>query len=115
MPIYTHQCFNLDCEFEWEDIFSLSDPVPEVCPECGEGKVQRVMSLCAPGKVELGKHEMKAKIKEDARQLCRDASKSENLLGNLVGESVYESNLSTAKKVAEAKKERPKIKSKKSA
>lgn len=108
MPIYTHQCFNLDCEFEWEDIFSLSDPVPEVCPECGEGKVQRVMSLCAPGKVELGRHEMKAKIKEDARQLCRDASKSENLLANLVGEDKFQANKVLEKKVSA---NRPKIKS----
>jgi len=44
------------------------------------------------GIVELTGHELKAKIKEDATKMRRNAGKDEKLLANLVGEKKYHSN-----------------------
>lgn len=106
MPVYEHLCDA--CQHEWEDEYSIKIDPPSTCPECKvTGQVKRLISLCAPGRVELGRHEMKEKIKEDVRKLKSDANKNENLLANLVGEDKYQNNKVLEKKVAEV---RPKIK-----
>ncbi len=90
MPTYVHECQT--CLYQWEDLFKMSEAVPEECPDCHEkGSVKRIPALCAPGKVELNQQDMKANIKAGAQQLRRDASKNENLQANLMGESNYQS------------------------
>lgn len=109
MSVYEHICDF--CQYEWEDIYHHSDPVPTVCPECEEeGHVRRLISLPSQGKVELTGHELKAKLKEDGRKLKADAMKSETAYANLVGEDNYSKNLAAKKKADE---NRPKIKMKK--
>lgn len=91
MPIYEHMC--TACGHEWEDEYKMSDSVPDTCPNCGQkGTVKRLISK-TEGRVRLGFHENKAKIKEDAKQLMRDSAKDENLRANLVGESKYHKSL----------------------
>jgi putative FmdB family regulatory protein len=109
MPTYEYLCDS--CETEWEDICSWKDPVPDVCPECGEaGSVRKLISLPSLGIVELTGHELKAKLRSDGQKMMREAATNENLCANLVGESKYAANVSIDEKI---KKERPKIKSSK--
>jgi putative FmdB family regulatory protein len=88
MPIYEHVCES--CNHEWEDLFSLSDPIPE-CPECGsDKKVKRVMSLTANGRVdEPLNRETIAKLKKEGKALAKKARHNENLRANIVGEEKY--------------------------
>lgn len=109
MPVFETKCDN--CEHEWEDIYFPGEALPTVCPECGaEGQVRKLISLPANGRVELYGHDLKSKLKEDGRKLKSDALKNENVLANLVGESKYHAH---EVQRAEAKKERPKIKTSK--
>ena len=43
MAIYEYECSNSGCDFKEEFIVSPSvkDPIPEVCPTCKEGKLER--------------------------------------------------------------------------
>lgn len=108
MPIFEFECE--ECNFGWEDICTLSE-LPTVCPECQtENRVKKLISLPAPGKVELSGRELKDKLKIDTQKLKADAGKNENLLANLVGESKYEGNLKLEKQI---KQIRPKIKTSK--
>lgn len=107
MPVYDYICENDNCEYEWDDLVDAANPAPTTCPECGEETVRKVMSLCAPGRVELGRLEKRDKIKQDTAKLIQEASRNENLCANLVGESKFEENLALEKKVNEV---RPKIK-----
>lgn len=86
MPIYEHKCE--DCNYEWEDLYKLSDPVPEECPECHiKGKVKRLISW-ASGVVELTGRDLVKKLKTDAK---KEASKmTENQKANFVGEDKYQ-------------------------
>jgi putative FmdB family regulatory protein len=87
MPIYEHKCNA--CQHEWEDIFKMSDPVPDECPECHEkGQVERLMSLCA-GRVELTGHELTQHLVAEGRKLGREARTNENLAANIVGEEKF--------------------------
>ncbi len=46
MPIYEFRCAK--CGHEFESLQKMSDPDPEVCPECGEaGGVSRLISAAA--------------------------------------------------------------------
>ncbi len=46
MPIYEFRCAK--CGHEFESLQKMSDPDPEVCPECGEaGGVARLISAAA--------------------------------------------------------------------
>ena len=91
MPIYEHQCTK--CEHIWEDLFKISDPVPEQCPECKTtGNIKRLISWCS-GTVELSGHELKQHLKNEGKKLARKAQRDENLLANVVGETKYNDNL----------------------
>lgn len=97
MPLYEYAC---ECGFEWDDICSHKDPLPEECPECQtKGKVKKLISLPAQGVVELTGHELKSKLIADGNKLKRDAARNENTLSNLVGENKYQQNLSVQKKL----------------
>jgi len=87
MPVYEHRC--IECEYEWEDIFKLNDPIPEECPEChAKGKVERLISWCR-GKVELSGRELTQQLWAEGKQLARQAQKDENLAADIIGHDKY--------------------------
>lgn len=45
MPLYEYQC--KACKHKFEKIQKFSDPPPVKCPECGKGKIQKMMSAPA--------------------------------------------------------------------
>lgn len=97
MPLYEYACD--ECGFEWDDICSHKDPLPEECSECQtKGKVKKLISLPAQGVVELTGHELKSKLIADGNKLKRAAGKNENVLADLVGPT-YEKNLAVQKKL----------------
>jgi len=90
MPTYEHQC--QACNYEWEDLFKISDPVPNKCPKCNKkGKVKRLISWCR-GTVELSSAEASAKLDEDVRKMQKEAYTNENVLANIIGEDKYHKN-----------------------
>ena len=95
MPIYEHKCEA--CDHVWEDLFKVSDPIPEECPKCAEqGKVIRLLSWCS-GKVELTGQELCQQLKQDAKKIKGEALGNENKLANLMGEDKYHQIMSTPK------------------
>lgn len=91
MPTYLYLCPD---HGEFEEYHSMKDKI-EDCPKCkNEGKeiVQKVKRLiCGTnrGVVELTGQDLVNKVKGDAKQLQRDASKSEKLYANILGEDKY--------------------------
>ncbi len=110
MPTYEHVCNN--CQHEWEDVYSIRQNPPTICPSCNlEGKVQRLVSGgSGKGIVEITGHELKAKMRAEGQELKRAALKDERVLANLVGESKYQNN---TLKLEKSLTERPKIRSRK--
>jgi putative FmdB family regulatory protein len=106
MAIYDHLCSSCNQEFELE--YSVKEDPPTKCPLCGhDGMVKRLISYAAPGKVEIYGHELKAKIKEDAKKMVADAGRNENMMANIIGESKYQSKISQYDRDSRG---RPKIK-----
>ena len=83
MPTYEHKC--RECDHHWEEIYSMHDDPPKVCPECNVENVCRLIS--APGKVEviLEGRELVEKLWKDGKDLARKARKNENLANELYG------------------------------
>lgn len=111
MPTYEHQC--TDCNWEWEEVYGMNDPIPSACPNCKvEGKVKRLISGgSGKGHVELTGQELKAHIKAEAEDWKRKASKDEKFLANLVGDGKYQQNVVDRERVM--KEYRPKIRTRK--
>lgn len=113
MPTYEHLCAH--CEEEFEDTYSMKAEPPTTCPLCGEeGGVKRLISLTAPGIVEVTGHELKQKLKEQGRQLKTEALRNENKLANLVGEDKYQANQVKHEHVRTELSKAPAVKRKKS-
>lgn len=91
MPTYEHMCQNTDCNHEWEDNYSIKQDPPKLCPKCGLETAKRVISLGGKGVVELYGHDLVDKLKSDAKQLKKDASRNENIYANLLGPDKYHS------------------------
>ena len=89
MPTYEHKCQIESCQHEWEDSYSIKADPPKVCPKCGAESVKRLISLGGKGVVELYGQDLVEKIKGDAQQLKKDATKSDKVYANLLGESKY--------------------------
>lgn len=87
MPTYDHVCES--CQHEWEDSYSIKADPPKFCPKCNAETVKRLISLSGKGIVELTGQDLIDKIKNDARELKKDMSKSANTYANLLGESRY--------------------------
>ena len=112
MPAYDHLCEN--CNEEFESFYSVKDDPPTKCELCGfEGKVKRLISFAAPGKVELTGRELKAHLKEEGRKLAKESLTNEKVRANLVGEVKFESQTRQYEKLM-SDIGRPKIRSKKS-
>lgn len=87
MPTYEHKCNS--CQHEWEDSYSIKMDPPKICPSCNAEAVVRLISLGGKGVVELYGNELIEKVKSDAKQLQKDANKSEKVYANLLGETKY--------------------------
>jgi putative FmdB family regulatory protein len=87
MPTYEHLC--QACNNEWEDEYSIKADPPKFCPKCGAESVKRLISLGGKGVVELNGHELVEKLKGDAQQIKKEASRSDKVYANLLGESRY--------------------------
>lgn len=113
MPVYEHACSH--CEEEFEDTYSMKAEPPTKCPLCGEeGGVKRLISLTAPGIVELTGGDLKQKLLADGRKLKHEALNNENKLANLIGEDKYQANQSKHEKVKTELSKAPAVKRKKS-
>lgn len=105
MPTYEFGCEA--CQVEWEEICqSWRDPYPP-CPEC-QGPSKKLISLCAPGKVELTGFDLKESIKQEAARDVREASMNENKLANMVGENRFQSNVTSYETIAKNPKSKVK-------
>lgn len=84
MPTYEHGC--TQCGYEWEDIYSIHDQVPDTCPQCqSKGTVKRYISVTGPGKVELKGSDLVKKLWKEGKDLAKQAKKDDNLAANLYG------------------------------
>lgn len=90
MPTYLHEC--ADCKLEWEDIYSIHDDPPTVCPTCKSNNVRRLIASTSAIKVELSGQELKQKVLADAKAFRAEALKDEKLMANIVGEQKYQEN-----------------------
>lgn len=90
MPLYEHQCQSPDCNYEWEDSYSIKVDPPKECPKCHKQTAKRVISLGGKGIVELTGQDLIDKIKSDTKQLKKDMHKSDKVYANMLGESKYE-------------------------
>lgn len=95
MPTYDHLCEK--CKHEWEDVYKMSEPVPNTCPSCKEvGGVKRLISAAAPGKVELYGKELAAHLYSEGKKIKNEilsgGSKSINILANVIGEDKFHQN-----------------------
>lgn len=92
MPTYEHKCEA--CKHEWEDLYKISDPVPDECPNCHEkGQVKRLISWSS-GRVELTGMEGVQKAKEDGKKMAKEMGRDEKKLANFIGEDKYQNLVS---------------------
>lgn len=92
MPTYLYICEKKHGEFE--EFHSITKKL-EFCPQCEvDGYQNPVQRLISPGGsrgvVELTGNELVAQMKSDTAKLQRDASKSEKVYANLLGESNFQ-------------------------
>ena len=93
MPSYEHQCLNEECNYEWEDFYSIKDDPPTTCPKCGQETAKRLISGgSGRGIVELTGHELEAKLLSDAQKIKHEAKTNENVLANIIGPEKYQQN-----------------------
>lgn len=87
MPFYDHEC--VSCGYEWEDFYGINTDPPTICPKCKEESAKRVISLTAPGVVQLTGRDLVNKVKSDARKIANESTNNENLKANLMGENAF--------------------------
>jgi len=91
MPTYEHKCINETCKYEWEDEYSIKQPPPTTCPKCNQETAKRLISGgSGKGTVELYGDDLVNKVKEDTKKLKAEASRSEKVYANLLGEDKYQ-------------------------
>ena len=90
MPTYFHKCNDNQCNNEWEDFYSMMQEPPKVCPKCNQETAKRVIVPCGKGVVELYGQELVEKLKGDAKEIQREASKDANKYASLIGEDKYQ-------------------------
>ncbi|MFA5758938.1 MAG: zinc ribbon domain-containing protein [Clostridia bacterium] len=84
MPTYDHVCKS--CGHEWEDIYSMRDDVPDICPKCNvKGQVKRLISGVAKVNVELTGRDLVNKLRAEGKELARLAKKSDSVAADLYG------------------------------
>jgi putative FmdB family regulatory protein len=84
MPTYTFGCKL--CNYEFEEFYQSSEPLPTACPKCGvDGSISRLIPGSTIGIVELTGHELKEKLRKEAKDYAKKAKKDERLYHNIVG------------------------------
>lgn len=103
MPTYEHRCEK--CGYEWEDVYKISDPIPESCPSClVSGFIKRLINWDGAGNVRLNPKDAARKAWADGKVLAHQAKTDENLKANIIGEEKYhQSELTMSKAADEAK------------
>jgi putative FmdB family regulatory protein len=96
MPLYDYRCKK--CGYTFEVLHKIAESGPSECPKCNHAEVGKIISA-VHGKVELSGHELKAKIKEDAKKLKMESMTNEKVRANLVGEDKYQANVVTDDKI----------------
>lgn len=90
MPIYEYECLKHGI---FEEIHGIDEKL-ELCPMCleegVEQKIEKIISLCGKGVVELYGQELVNKLKSDAKQIQKDAAKDEKKYASLLGENKYQ-------------------------
>lgn len=89
MATYEHICTAEDCQFEWEDSYSIKLDPPKFCPKCNKETAKRLISLGGKGIVELTGQDLVDKCKADAKKIKEEASKDANKYASLIGEDKY--------------------------
>lgn len=88
MPTYLYKC---PTHGEFEEIHSIVTKL-EFCPQCeSEGnktEIKRLINGGGSGKgiVELYGQDLVDKVKADSKQIAKDASRSESIYANLLGD-----------------------------
>lgn len=90
MPIYEYECPKHGI---FEEIHGMDEKL-ELCPMCleegVEQEIEKVISLCGKGVVELYGQELVSKLRHDAKKIQKNAAKDEKKYANLLGESKYQ-------------------------
>jgi len=103
MPNYDHACY--DCEYEWEEFYSINDEPPTVCPKCG-GKARRVITGVPACSVKLEGAELKQHIKDERKKIRHQLKSDEKLRANLMGEDKFHNTETNVQKIGEELKHR---------
>lgn len=95
MPTYLYKCLNKECIGEFEEYHSISIKLEE-CPHCKESgrgaqPVERLINGGGSGKgiVEQSFAEFKENLPNEVAKIKQRASRDQNFLANLVGESKF--------------------------
>lgn len=91
MPTYLHQCSDDTCNHEFEEFYSITKIPPTHCDKCGQETIKRVINSKTIGVVELTNKDLLNKLKQDGKNLQREASRNENTYANLLGTDKYQS------------------------
>ena len=86
MPTYDHECY--ECQYEWEDFYSINAEPPKICPKCN-GKARRVIKTVPACKVVLTGIELKQYIKEEQNKIRKQIKNDENFKANITGEEAH--------------------------
>lgn len=97
MITYLHKCDS--CNHEWEAEYSIKDAPPKFCVKCNAESVRRLINNEGHSKMELTDAEFKEKLGEEVNKIKKEASKNENYLANLIGESKYNGNVTAREKL----------------
>jgi putative FmdB family regulatory protein len=91
MPIYNFICET--CQTEVEEFMWPDEADPE-CVNCKTNEhMKKQISGSISGVVELSGRDLKDHLKKEGQKLKARALTNENVLGNMVGESVLHNNL----------------------
>ena len=102
MPEYDHECY--ECGYAWQDIYSVKQDPPTICPQCG-GKARRVILGSPAVKVVLSGREMKEHIKEERKKIKHQIATDENFRANITGEEPYNNTQNNVQKIGEELKQ----------
>jgi putative FmdB family regulatory protein len=103
MPNYDHACY--ECEYEWEDTYSIKMDPPTVCPKCS-GKARRVILQVPAGTVKLEGAELKQHITDERKKIRHQLKSDEKLKANLMGEEKFHNTETNVKKIGEELRQR---------
>jgi putative FmdB family regulatory protein len=45
MPLHDFECSNLECKHTYEDLIYFNEPIPTICPKCGQNTLIKLFGL----------------------------------------------------------------------